>query len=131
MNHHPPKTLIARSRTPCTSCDLSVLRTALIASIKSHSTRTSFFCTARTAKLSAASAAFMRVCSIWSEKEEVLGTKSVGMYDARIFSNSSGVEVEEEVRRRSNRDFSAEYMDSRIFLLLGWCAMDFETIFRV
>lgn len=53
------------------------------------------------------------------------------MYDARIFSNSSGVEVEEEVRRRSNRGFSAEYMDSRIVLLLGWCAMDFETRFRV
>ena len=53
------------------------------------------------------------------------------MYDARIFSNSSGVEVEEEVRRRSKRDFWAEYMDSRIVLLLGWCAMDFETRFRV
>lgn len=56
------------------------------------------------------------------------------MYDARIFSNSSGVEVEEEgeeVRRRSKRIFSAEYMDSRIVLLLGWCAMVFETRVRV
>lgn len=55
------------------------------------------------------------------------------MYDARIFSNSSVVEVEEEeeVRRRPKRIFSAEYMDSRIVLLLGWCAMDFEIRVRV
>lgn len=53
------------------------------------------------------------------------------MYDARIFSNSSGVDMEKEVRRRSKRDFSAEYMASRIFLLLGWCEMDFETRVRV
>lgn len=51
------------------------------------------------------------------------------MYDARIFSNSSGVDM--EVRRRSKRDFSAEYMASRIFLLLGWFEMDFETRVRV
>lgn len=76
----------------------------------------------------------MRVCSTWSEKEEVLGTKSVGMYDTRIFSKSAGVGVEEdeeELRRRSKRDFSAEYIDSRIFLFLRCCEIDFEARIRV
>lgn len=35
------------------------------------------------------------------------------------------------MRRRSKRDFSAEYTDSKIFLLLGWREIDLETRFRV